>query len=330
MAMDRTVVRHRVRHVAGRGLWDGLVILIAYQAYRLVRIVTESKRPVAIHHGQFLLWWERQAGLAWERDVQQLILDHRMLIDLCNLVYTWMFWPVVTGMLLVLQVRDRSLYRRYRNALFLSGGVGLVVFGTFPVAPPRMLDGFVDTVHVFSRSGAVAHPMKYTNEFAAMPSFHVGWVVLAGVAAMPAVPWRRARPMLLLPGLVMMFVVMATANHYLVDGLAGATLALVALAAGDQLESIEWARVRRRLLGPDVLVALGGVVDVLNGHAAFAFHRAVARSSAPPDAASQPVTNACSHHDGGTNARWSPAPIPRRPATPAGSSRAYRNATPGE
>ena len=114
------------------------------------------------------------------------------------------------------------------------GAVGLVVFGTYPVAPPRMLDGFVDTVHLYSGSGGMAHPMQYTNAYAAMPSFHVGWLVLAGVASMPALPWRRLRPLLLVPGLVMLFVVMATANHYLIDGVVGATLALVALAVVDQ------------------------------------------------------------------------------------------------
>ncbi len=268
--MHATNSRRSVQRITIRVAWDALIIVLAYQAYRLVRIAAESKRPVAITHGESLLWWERQVGLAWEQGMQALILDRRPLIDACNVVYTWMFWPIVTGTLLVLHIRDRALYRRYRNALFLSGALGLVVFAVFPVAPPRMLDGFVDTVHVYSRTGGVAHPGKFTNAYAAMPSFHVGWLVLAGVAAMPALPRRRLRPVLLLPGLVMLFVVMATANHYLIDGIVGAAVALGGLAAADQLPSPEWGRVQRILIGPDALIALGGVVDLMSGQAAGA------------------------------------------------------------
>ena len=85
------------------------------------------------------------------------------------------------------------------------------------------------------------------------------------------------RPVLLLPGLVMLFVVMATANHYLIDGIVGAAVALGGLAAADQLPSPEWGRVQRILIGPDALIALGGVVDLMSGQAAGAYHRAVER-----------------------------------------------------
>jgi len=97
----------------------------------------------------------------------------------------------------------------------------------FPLAPPRMLDGFVDTIH---RSGqaSIAHPAGLTNLYAAMPSFHVGWIVLTGVAAAPLAP-KSLRWMLLLPGALMFAAVVATGNHYIVDGMCGIALALTAL-----------------------------------------------------------------------------------------------------
>ena len=99
-----------------------------------------------------------------------------------------------------------------------------------------------------------------------MPSFQsAGWC-LAGVATMPALPGGCVP--FLLPGLVMLFVVMATANHYLIDGIVGAAVALGGLAAADQLPSPEWGRVQRILIGPDALIALGGVVDLMSGQAA--------------------------------------------------------------
>jgi hypothetical protein len=336
--MNVVTRRPRARWIAARLVWDVLVIILAYQAYRLVRIATQSKESIAFEHSRFLLWWEGQVGLAWEREIQSLILGHEWLVSACNIVYTYMFWPVVTGTLLALRIADRAIYARYRNAMFLSGAVGLVVFGTYPVAPPRMLDGFVDTVHLYSGSGGIAHPMQYTNAYAAMPSFHVGWLVLAGVASMPALPWRRWRPLLLVPGLVMLFVVMATANHYLIDGVVGATLALVALAAVDQLSAIDWSTARRRLVGPDALVAWSGVVNVVSGHAALAFHRAVVgsnrstggrcESAAARSRADQPSARAVScHHDGPSTVMRSSANCA---AAPDGSSTAKRYGVPGE
>jgi hypothetical protein len=93
-----------------------------------------------------------------------------------------------------------------------------------------MLDGFVDTVEVFSGSTEMARPGKFTNQYAAMPSFHCGWLVLAGMAVRPVLPWARVGWIVLLPGALMTFTVMATANHYIIDAIVGIALALGALA----------------------------------------------------------------------------------------------------
>jgi PAP2 superfamily len=212
-----------------------VLVVIAFQAYRLVRLASEGDRAIAVRHGTMVLRWEQRVGLAWERGVQDLVLRHDTVLDFCNTWYTWAFWPTVTGTMLVLYLWRPTLYRRYRNALFMSGAIGLAVFALFPVAPPRMLDGFVDTVHEFSSAGGFAHPTGFTNEYAAMPSFHVGWLVLAGVAVMPLVRRRALRPLLLLPAAVMFLVVMATANHYALDGLVGAGVVLLGLVGADRI-----------------------------------------------------------------------------------------------
>jgi hypothetical protein len=221
-----------------------LLVVLAFQAYRLVRIATEGDRTRALRHGELILRWEHRAGLAWEHGVQSVALRHDALVDAANIWYTWAFWPVVTGTMLGLYVLRPVLYRRYRNAVLLSGAIGLVVFALFPVAPPRMLGGFVDTVHLVSNTGGLAHPTGFTNEYAAMPSFHVGWLVLVGVVTMPAIHRRTLRPLLLFPAGLMCVVVMATANHFVLDGVAGAGVALLSLAATDRLAVLG---VRRRL-----------------------------------------------------------------------------------
>jgi PAP2 superfamily len=251
-----------------------LLVVIAFQAYRLVRLATEGDRTTALRHAELILRWEHSLGLSWEHGVQSVTLRHDALVDVANTWYTWAFWPVVTGAMFVLYVLRPELYRRYRNAVLLSGAIGLVVFALFPVAPPRMLGGFVDTVHLFSSTGGLAHPTGFTNEYAAMPSFHVGWLVLVGVVTMPAIPRRALRPLLLVPAGVMFVVVMATANHFVLDGVAGAGLALFSLAAADRLAELG---VRRRLR---VVARWGGVTAevlvLISGRAGHAYREALA------------------------------------------------------
>lgn len=267
-----------------------VVILAAVFAYRLVRSATEGEHDVAIRHSLDVLGFERALGLDIELGVQAPVLRQRLLIDVANVIYTWGFWSIVALTLLVLYIVDRRRFRFFRNALFLSGAAGLAVFAAFPVAPPRMLDGFVDTVHRYSGSGGIAHPGSFTNVYAAMPSFHVGWLVLAGVSTMPVVPWRAVRPLLLLPAAVMTWTVMATANHYLLDGIAGAVVALAGLFVAQHLPTpaLVWQFVDRRLQpfgGAGAVAArLGesvgrGLVPFVGGRAVHVYYSA---ASTPP------------------------------------------------
>lgn len=74
----------------------------------------------------------------------------------------WGFRPNVIGTLAALYLIDRDRNVHYRNALFWR----------FLVAPPRMLDGYVDTLQSFVASG-IARPGTFTNQYEAVPSFHV-------------------------------------------------------------------------------------------------------------------------------------------------------------
>jgi hypothetical protein len=104
----------------------------------------------------------------------------------------------------------------------------------FPLAPPRMLTdvGFIDTAAAYGPSvyGPPASD-SLANQYAAMPSLHVGWAVLvaAGLIAATRSRWRW---LWLLHPIVTALVVAGTGNHYWIDGfaacllLAGATVAL--------------------------------------------------------------------------------------------------------
>ena len=120
-----------------------------------------------------------------------------------------------------------------RNCIVLANLIAFAVFWAFPVAPPRMLPGFVDVVATAGGLGWHNSLVSHADQLAAMPSMHMGYAVWCALAA-----WRLARnhSQKVLAGvlgaaylLLTSFVVIATGNHYLVDVLAGITTTLVAL-----------------------------------------------------------------------------------------------------
>jgi hypothetical protein len=218
------------------------LLALATLAYLAVRAVTQGGATEAMANAGDVLALERRLGLDWERGAQALVLDHPVLVRAANAIYVWTFWPFVAGALIVCYRRDRTAYVRLRTALFASGAAGLVVFALFPVAPPRMLDGFTDTVATFSGQDHLAHPSSFSNVYAAVPSFHVGWTVLAGVCLLGVLRHPVLRGLVLAHGAVMAVVVVVTANHYVVDAIAGVAVSLGGLAVAVAVERARRAR----------------------------------------------------------------------------------------
>jgi membrane-associated phospholipid phosphatase len=219
----------------GRGLGEfarqAALVACAVLLYFAVRGLTEGSEPRAITNGRNILEFEERLGVAIEQSVQAYVADSHVLATLSNWVYIWLHWPVIIATLLWLHRRHRFDYLLLRNAMFISGAVGLVVFALYPVAPPRLLDdGFVDTVTELSTSYRILQPPALVNEFAAMPSLHVGWNLLVGIALWRTSRHPSVRAIAILGPTLMAVAVVTTANHYVVDGIAGSVVALTGLA----------------------------------------------------------------------------------------------------
>jgi hypothetical protein len=121
------------------------------------------------------------------------------------------------------------------------------VFATYPVAPPRLVPlGLIDTVTDYSHAYRVLQPAAFVNQYAAMPSLHVGWDLLIGIALFTYSTHLVIRAIgVLLPAL-MAFSVLATANHFLLDAVVGVSLVLVCLAGARRWERRRAARRRAR------------------------------------------------------------------------------------
>ena len=226
----------------------GLVLACVYLYFR-VRNLTEGSYDVAAAHAHGLVDLEQRLGIALEDTIQEPFLRSDLLSTFANSVYIYGHWPVITATMLWTVWRHRRVFLRLRDAMIVSGLLGMVVFMTWPLAPPRLVDvGMVDTITRDHTAYRVLQPTEFTNQFAAMPSLHSGWDLLVGIAIVSAAgtAWLRTVGFAL-PALMMISVV-ATGNHYVLDVVAGVALALVGHVAALALERRRLHRAARRLL----------------------------------------------------------------------------------
>jgi hypothetical protein len=207
-----------------------LLVLASVVFYFGVRGLTHTEPAQALDNAHDIVNLEKSLGLYVEPALQETTTDSHTLMTLMNWIYIWGHWPVITAVLLWLCVRHPEGYRQVRTTMVLSGGIGLVVFALYPVAPPRLARlGFVDTVTELSTSYRVLQPPALVNQYAAMPSLHVGWDLLMGFALVTWGGHRALRLLGVLLPLAMVSAVILTANHYVLDAVAGASLVLACL-----------------------------------------------------------------------------------------------------
>jgi membrane-associated phospholipid phosphatase len=230
-----------------RGRWGEvatqfLLVFAAALFYFVVRGATQGSVEKSEENARSILRLERWMGLDLEQGAQDLIATDDVLVMLSNWVYIWGHWPVLIGTMFALHRWRPRDYLRLRNALFVSGAIGMIIYATFPVAPPRLLDPqFRDTVTELSRSYRVLQPPGLINRYAAMPSLHAGWNLLAGIAIVRASRQPFIRALGVVGPIAMAFAVVSTGNHFVLDVVGGAVVALT----GSFLADRWWPRVAR-------------------------------------------------------------------------------------
>lgn len=205
--------------------------------YLTTRRLTMGDAIEAANNANNILRLQAIFGLDVEVELQGLILESPTMVTLMNWVYVWGHWPVLAATAVWLFVRHRYEFRLFRNALIISGLLGLVVFALFPVMPPRLLDiGMVDTVARWSSSYHILQPPSLVNQYAAVPSFHVGWNVLVAMAIFRVTPDRHLRFVAILGPIAMIASVVLTGNHFLLDAVAGIAVVAVAWRLAEVVE----------------------------------------------------------------------------------------------
>ncbi|MFJ4555857.1 phosphatase PAP2 family protein [Streptomyces massasporeus] len=202
-----------------------LLIAVSYWTYSLVRNAVPEQRTEALHNADWIWQVEHHLGIAVEESVNHAVNSVHWLIVGMNYYYATLHFIVTLGVLVWLYRRHPGRYAATRLVLFATTAVALVGYYLYPLAPPRLMNGghFIDTVMVHQTWGSMASgDLKHmSNQYAAMPSMHIGWSLWCGltIAALATVPWVRVLG-LLYPALTLV-VIVATANHFWLDAVGG-------------------------------------------------------------------------------------------------------------
>jgi hypothetical protein len=215
-----------------RPLWREVALVTALLViYNAGRLLAATRVSGAFDNAHLLLGLERRLHLPYEQTLQSVVLALPDLARAANGYYAGVHFPLTFAVLVWLFLRRPAHYLWARRSLVAATAAGLVITIALPTAPPRMMTGygFVDTGLAFGLSvyGAVGQD-KLANQFAALPSLHVGWSLLIAVVCIRA-SRTRWRWLWLAHPVLTVLVVVVTGNHYWIDGALGIALVTVAL-----------------------------------------------------------------------------------------------------
>lgn len=264
-----------------RDFMEGAIIAIAFLLYFWVRGAVVDRPEAAYWNARELIDLQRSLGFFWEDNVNDWIADRKFWAQLMNVVYFYLHFPLIIIFGIWLYFYRRHQYTFVRDSFLASGAIALVVYWLCPVAPPRELPelaaqfdtaapayilGFFDTMEQYLGYAYDTQSTRaFVNPYAAMPSLHFGWDLLLGIAIIAAfrrtaLAWLAVAIGIGLP-LLQIFAITTTANHYLIDAVAGGIVAIAGLGVAlalrrwgypwlvEQIRKLPWPSARRLLLG---------------------------------------------------------------------------------
>jgi len=204
---------------------------------------------IAYQHALDVIAVQDALGLFIERGLQRWYLDLPAdgFIGFWNVFYGTAHFVVTAVALIWLYRRDKRRYPVWRNTLAFTTVFALIGFASFSLMPPRLLDsegefgpppglnarrdfGFEDTLATYETFWSFdSEALKdVSNQYAAMPSLHVGWATWAALVLVPMVRRRWVRALVIAHPLATVFCILVTANHFWLDAVGG----LVILGGG--------------------------------------------------------------------------------------------------
>jgi membrane-associated phospholipid phosphatase len=206
------------------------LFLVAYGGYMLARGVAEGSANAAFAHARDLISLERTLHVFVEPSVQTWASGSHLVIVLASWLYVNAQGPITIAALVWLYLRRNGSFYFVRNMFVIAMALALVGYLVFPTAPPRFLPewGFSDPVQRYTGMNVSEHSptaISLFNPYAAVPSMHVAFALMIGWPLARLVRSRAAAVAWVLYPFLMTFVIVITANHFIVDALFGAMTA---------------------------------------------------------------------------------------------------------
>jgi PAP2 superfamily protein len=237
-------------------LFRQIVLFVgALLMYDLVRGLVAGDNPYKpFGDAMRIIDLERTLHVFVEPSVQAWALNQHWLIDATDWIYLNGHFGITLGVLAFIYARRNSSFYFVRNMFMIAMGLALIGYWLYPTAPPRLMPewGFTDAISQFVTGGTGFvddGPTKaFMNFYAAVPSMHVCFAVMIGGSMVRLVSWRPGKILWGLYPLLITFVVVATANHFLTDVFLGALTAGVSALLAQRLlaraKPDAWAFVR--------------------------------------------------------------------------------------
>jgi hypothetical protein len=208
-----------------------LVVSTLFLAYKGARQLVAGRVTDAFTNAGHLVRIEEWLRLPSEATVQSWVIGSPDVLRAANEFYVAVHFPLTIGFLVwAWFFRTRGEYLWARSLIATITALALIVHLLVPLAPPRLLPqlGFVDTMATIGPSAYGEHAATLANQYAAMPSLHVGWATLIAVVVIVTIR-SRWRWLIVLHPLLTFAVVTVTANHWWLDSVISVLLLGVAL-----------------------------------------------------------------------------------------------------
>jgi hypothetical protein len=191
-----------------------------YLVYEAGRASVADSVDLARHDARLVIDAEKSIHLFWERGIQDAVPDLAM--EVLSAAYMTFHLAITVLLLIWLYRRHCAWFPLARTALIGATALALVVHITFPTAPPRLIglteDAVTDTANINLNSRVLG---VFYNPIAAMPSMHFGYALLIGVLVFKLARSRLVRLVGLAYPPLVLFVIVATGNHFILDAAAG-------------------------------------------------------------------------------------------------------------
>jgi PAP2 superfamily protein len=219
-----------------RPVWWQEIAIIAfgYWIYTLGRNAIPDQASIAFRHGRSIQHLQDILRLNWELSINHLVARTEWLAQGLDYYYATLHFIVTIGVMVWLFTRRPHVYRGARTVLVATTMFGLLGFYIYPTAPPRLLPeySYVDTLLKFHTWGSLADPdiAQHSNQYAAMPSLHVAWAMWSGIAIFVCARRWWVRALGLAYPFGTLFVIVGTANHFILDAVGGAAIVALGFA----------------------------------------------------------------------------------------------------